>query len=183
VDILNPYQTWRVFFALGALLGFAACPERSALVSDASEGQAEAAPDAGHVVEIVDAGPPRPAELQLIVTATSADGGFEVVNGEVDPVKHLGIWVPVVLSDYRLRVFDDSDRIVPSDDAAHETDGGIDYQVTFVEPLKSGRSYRLTVEAQLGPQLEGFRDVEVQFRVRGQVEREPKKTSGKKKKR
>lgn len=166
------------------ITGLAACPKGGEPDAAALAGPDAAVVDAGAVAElVVDAGPPQPAELQLIVTATGADGGFEVVDGLVDPVKQLGIWIPVALTDYRLRVFDDGDRVVPSDDTAHEADGGIDYQVTFLEPLKSGRSYRLTVESQLGQQLEGFRDAEVLFKVRGEIQREPKKTGGKKKKR
>ena len=137
--------------------------------------------DAG-VPEVVDAGPPQPAALELVLTATTRDGGFEVVEREIDPVKQLSVWIPVVLVDYRLRIFDEGDRVVPSDDVARETDGGIDYQVVFSEPLKSGRAYRLTIESELGQALEGYQDAEVLLKVRGEIERETKKP-GKKKKR
>lgn len=131
----------------------------------------------------MDAGPPQPADLQLIITATSADGGFELVARAVDPVKQLNVFIPVVLTDYRLRVFDEADKVVQSDDLAKETDGGIDYQVTFVEPLKSGRNYRLTIESQLGQTLDGYKDAEVLMKVRGEIERESSKKPPKKKKR
>ncbi|MBL8957765.1 MAG: hypothetical protein JNK82_43720 [Myxococcaceae bacterium] len=144
-----------------------------------------AAVDSGSAVvaPAVDAGPPPgPRELELTITAQLADGGIEVVTGAVDPVKSLSVWVPVPLADYRLRVFDEGDKVVPSDDQAHETDGGIDYLISFVEPLKTGRTYRLTVEAQLEAQLEGFKDVEIALKVRGQIEAD-KKPGQKKKKR
>ena len=136
--------------------------------------------DAGRV-EVVDAGPPQPAELALIVTAPLADGGLEVVEEYVDPVKTVNVWIPVSLSDYRLRVFDDADRVVPSDDSAKDVDGGIDYAIAFVEPLRSGKTYRLTVESQQGAALEGYKDAEHVMKVRGQVEPEAKKLPKKKK--
>jgi hypothetical protein len=154
-------------------------PDASVLVP---EDAAMELPDAG-LSEPVDAGPPQPADLALVVTAAARDGGVEVVEHEIDPVKSLDVWIPVVLSDYRLRVFDETDRVVPSDDAASEIDGGIDYRVGFVEPLKSGRNYRLTVEAQLGAQLEGYKDAEVLMKVRGPIEPDGAKKPDKKRKR
>ena len=168
---------------MGAFLVLAACPDRAGPAVDAG-----VVPDAGSagvdagVAEPVDAGPPQPAELAIVVTATASDGGFELIDHEIDPVQRVSVWIPVVLADYRLRVFDEADRVVPSDDSAKETDGGIDYQVAFVEPLKSGRNYRLTIESQSGQTLDGFRDAELLFKVRGEIQREPKKPAGGKKK-
>jgi len=164
-----------------ALIGLGACPSKTeAPVPDAAVAEVV---DAGAVVEaVVDAGPPQPAELQLTITAQLDDGGIEVVTaGEIEPVQSLVVWIPVALADYRLRVFDESDKVVPSDDQAHDVDGGIDYAVSFLEPLKTGRTYRLTVEAQLGSALDGFKDAEVMMKVRGQIQ--PDKKPGKKKRR
>lgn len=186
-------DTGRVYITLitrlrviGAVFALAACPDRVSPAVDAGIAldAGRAAFDAG-VAELVDAGPPQPAELAIVVTTTAADGGFELIDRDIDPVQRMSIWIPVVLADYRLRVFDEADRVVPSDDLAKETDGGIDYQVAFVEPLKTGRNYRLTIESQSGQTLDGFRDAELLFKVRGEVQREPKKPAGggKKKKR
>jgi hypothetical protein len=164
---------------MGLLL--AGCPPRAPAVEDAgfaldaSIGGADAA-----VAEVVDAGPPAPADLPMVVTAPLADGGVEVVTQELDPGSRLSVWIGTPLSDYRLRVFDDADRVVPSDDAAKDVDGGIDYQIVFLEPLKTGRTYRLTIESELGNALEGFKDAELLMRVRGQVQVEPKKPSTRK---
>lgn len=162
----------------------AACPAKTEPDASVAVDAAVLVLDAGPaVVELVDAGPPQPADLELVITGTLVDGGLEVIEHELDAVQRLNVWIPVALADYRLRVFDETDRVVPSDDLARDVDGGIDYQVTFVEPLKSGRNYRLTVEAQLGTQLEGYKDAEVVMKVRGEIERESKKPPGKKKKR
>ncbi len=162
------------------IIGLSGCPSKTGPDASVADAGAPIA-DAGAASEPVDAGPPQPAELGLIVTAQLGDGGVEVVSSEVDPVKSLDVWIPVVLPDYRLRVFDESDKVVPSDDQARETDGGIDYTISFVEPLRSGRTYRLTVEAQLGSALDGFKDAEVMMKVRGQLE--PDKKPAKRKKR
>lgn len=130
--------------------------------------------DAGSVVvdagppPVIDAGPP-PGPVMLELTITT-DGGL--VEDEIDPVQQLDVHIPALLKDYRLRVFDDGDRVVPSDDTARETDGGIDYGIVFTEPLKTGRKYRLTVEAQRGDVIDDhYKDAERELKVRGEVEK------------
>ncbi|MBK7863396.1 MAG: hypothetical protein IPJ65_33305 [Archangiaceae bacterium] len=150
--------------------------------ADAADAGLEAADSGAAQPPPVDAGPPAPAELPLSVTALSADGGAEQISHDIDPVKALSVRIPVPLSDYRLRVFDETDRVVPSDDLARDADGGIDYQISFEEPLKTGRTYRLTVEPQLGAQLEGFKDAELVMKVRGEVQADARKQPGKAKK-
>jgi hypothetical protein len=138
------------------LAGCPAPPVLDAGMADSGAVVIDAGPPA-----IVDAGPP-PGPLAIDVA----------VPDEVDPVQQLEVRIPVVLKDYRLRVFDDSDRIVPSDDTAKEADGGIDYGIAFTEPLKPGHKYRLTIEAQRGDVIDDhYRDVERTFRVRGELER------------
>jgi hypothetical protein len=142
----------------------------------------DAGPEDAGVVEVdagpppvVDAGPP-PGPLTLELTI-SVDGGE--VTDEIDPVQQLDVRIPAPLRDYRVRVFDDSDRVVPSDDTAKEADGGIDYEVVFTEPLKTGRKYRLTVEAQRGEVIDDhYKDAERELKVRGEIE----KPAGSKKK-
>jgi hypothetical protein len=141
-------------------LVLAACPA-APVIQDAG------APDAGVAVDagpppVVDAGPPGPVTLDVDVPE------------ELDPVQQLDVRIPAVIKDYRLRVFDESDRVVPSDDTAKEADGGIDYSVAFTEPLKAGHKYRLTIEPQRGDTVE-FKDVERMFRIRGEPEKPPKK--------
>lgn len=165
-----------------SLWGLAGCPgERQPPdAGPAIVDSGAASVDSGSVV---DAGPPGPKDLPLTLTAVRVDGGLEVVTTEADSTKHLSAFIAAPLTDYRLRVFDEADKVVPSDDVAHEADGGIDYQISFVDPLKPGKTYRLMVEAQLGSQLDGFKDAEVSFKVRGQSQPEPKSAKPGKKKR
>ena len=107
---------------------------------------------------------------------------------EVDSLRGLTI-VTIALRDYRIRVIDSADQVVPSDDIATELDGGLTYVIAFAQPLRQGKTYALTLEAQAGPQLTDWAgkpwdDVRLSLKVRGQVEPEPGvKLSKKKKKR
>jgi hypothetical protein len=182
-DMGRVYITLIIRRCLWVLL-LAGCPAPKAVPDAGSPLDASVAvvvSDAGAAAEVVDAGPPLAAALELVVTATSRDGGLEVVDEELDAVKALNVWIPAALSDYRLRVFDEADRVVPSDDTAKDVDGGIDYAIAFVEPLKAGKTYRLTIESQQAAALEGYRDAERVMRVRGQAADADKKTSKKKK--
>ena len=72
-----------------------------------------------------------------------------------------------------------------SDEEARAEDGGMSYRIVLAAPLKSGRSYTLSVESELGHEItdfsgRGYRDVRVGLRVRGEPEAEPKKKPGKK---
>jgi hypothetical protein len=147
-------------------LVLAGCPAPAVL--DAGAPVAALVVDAGPL-PTVDAGPPGPLVLDV------------AVPGELDPVQQLDIRIPAVIADYRLRVFDDGDRVVPSNDTAKEADGGIDYAISFTEPLKAGHKYRLTIEAQRGDEAPAFQEVERVFRIRGEIEKPPKKTKSKRK--
>jgi hypothetical protein len=147
-------------------LVLAGCPAAPVLDAGVADSGAIAVVDAGVAApaEVVDAGPP-----QLDVELPE----------ELDPVQQLEVRIPIVIKDYRLRVFDDQDKVVPSDDTAHEADGGIDYSIQFTEPLKAGRKYRLTIE----PQVDDgeFKELERAFKIRGEIEKPPKKSKSKRK--
>lgn len=148
------------------------------------------AADAG-LVESLDGGVTQPS-LAYVITGTLLDGGTTLVEAEsieIDVLRGLTV-SSVALRDYRIRVIDGSDQVVPSDDTATELDGGtLNYAITFVQPLKPGRNYTVTIESQVGTQFtdahnKPWADVRLALKTRGAYEPEPgAKTSKKKKKR
>jgi hypothetical protein len=148
--------------------------------------------DAGVVVQVVDAGPPAPLRLEFAVSARMDDGGEEVLTfaesaTEIDPATGFTLSTPVRLKDYRVRLFDWADQVVPSDDSAELTDGGLVYRIDLPQPLKTGRRYSLVVDAQFAPEIDDeagrhYDDVRLGLKVRDEVQPEkPAKKPGKKK--
>lgn len=136
------------------------------------------------VAEVVDAGPPVPSELVLSVTAESAQAGTIVLpleagsRPEVPQLSKLQITTNLPLQDYRIRVFDEADRAVVSDDSAEALPDRVRYDIVFPEPLKTGFRYTLVMDAQTGPQiLDGLGrthpDVRLEFRIAGEKEKPP----------
>ena len=159
--------------------------------------------DAG-VLIVVDAGAPgldagvsvdAGSSLRYLVFGVLLDGGAEPLTAfeeaksiEVDSLRGLAV-TSVALRDYRIRVIDSADQVVPSDDTATELDGGLSYVIAFTQPLRPGKTYALTFEAQAGSQLTDaagnpWDDVRLTLKVRGQPEPESgAKLTKKKKKR
>ncbi len=165
----------------------AGCPDEKPYV-DASVPE-PVIEDAG----VVDAGPPIPTELAFAIDFFSTDGGVSTVQSsaataQIDPAKEAFIQFPIPLKDYRIRMFDGAEQVLPSDEEARIEDGGMTYRIVLAAPLKPGRSYAFSVEAELGHEItdmsgRGYRDVRVALKVRGEPEPEPvsnKKKSGKK---
>ncbi len=172
---------------LASVLLLAGCPAETPFV-DAS------VPDAG-LAEVdagfIDAGPPVPTELTFAIDFLGVDGGLSTVSSaatstsEIDPSKSVFIQFPAPLKDYRVRMFDGAEQVLPSDEEARAEDGGMSYRIVLAAPLKSGRSYTFSVEAELGHEItdfsgRGYRDVRVGLKVRGDPEPEPNKKPGKK---
>lgn len=158
-----------------------ACPSKPGAV-DAGP------PDSGPEAELVDAGPPAPVVLAPTITAMLIDGGTAQIeaDAEIDAVKSLTIALPAGLNDFRLRVLDWRDQVVASDDEL--LSDGTTYLVTFAEPLKTGRSYQLMIDAELGPVVTTetgatVDDFELRFRVSGEVVPEKAPSSAKRRKR
>jgi hypothetical protein len=178
----------RSVIALAAVgLVVCGCPEKRAEVIDAGAvAEVDAGLDAG---EPFDAGPPPPATLDPVVTVGFADGGVGPLsaNAEVDVPRTLTVAIPLKLKDFRLRLMDWRDQVVVSDDELLAD--GKTLLVTPAEPLKTGRSYTLVLDAELGPVVTDesgrtFNDWELGFRVAGEVQPdkpEPKKPLKKKK--
>jgi hypothetical protein len=160
---------------IGLVLVLAGCPAEApkppAFV-DAGE-----PPDAA-VAEIVDAGPPVPSSLEPTVVATFPDGGTAPVTAkaEIDPANALTVSLPITLKDFRIRLLDFREQIVASDDELLAD--GRTYVITLAQPLKTGRSYSLVLDAELGPVVTDdsggtWNDWELAFRVLGEVQPEP----------
>lgn len=180
----------RILVFGGLVFTAAGCPEkpRPSILDAATEIVDAGAPDAGPI----DAGPPLPAQLRLTIDARFADGGaarVEPIDGtaEIDPLIGLDVAIPIRLKDFRLRVLDWADQVVPSDDTADVTDAGIEYRIDLQAPLKTGRSYVLAIDSQFGPVVADeagrtWEDIRLKLKVRGEVEPDPKKPGKPKKK-
>ncbi len=161
----------RWILGLGLLIVASACPagDESVPVSVVDAGTADV--DAGQE----DAGP---AILATVVTAQYADGGVASVEASVtiDPPASLTVRLPRRLKDFRVRLMDHQDKLVVSDDALSAD--GLEYLVTPAEPLKTGRSYTVQLDAELGTvivdELGGtFDDWALPFTIAGEVQPEP----------
>jgi len=176
---------WWLWVSLAGLCG---CPsERPSETPDAATA---AIVDAGVVAELVDAGPPAPLRLEFVVTGR-VDGGESVLAfgedaTEVDALTGLSLATPVRLKDYRVRLFDWADQVVPSDDSAEVSDAGLLYRIDLLQPLKSGRRYSLVVDAEFAPEIDDeaghhYDDVRLGLKVRCEVQPDkPAKKPGKK---
>lgn len=152
-----------------------ACPSSS--TPDAAAPIDAGEPDAA----IIDAGPPLPLTLEPNVVSTARDGGVSdvKVGTQIDDVTVLSVSLPVRLKDFRLRLMDWRDQVVPSDDELMAD--GKTYVVTLLEPLKTGRGYTLKLDAELGPLVTDetgttWNDWDLAFRIAGEVQPEPKPT-------
>jgi hypothetical protein len=127
-----------------------------------------------------------PLEPQVI--GTQKDGGITVItsNAQIEDVTALTVSMPIKLKDFRIRLMDWQDKIVVSDDELLAD--GKTYLVTPSEPLKSGRNYTLTLDADLGLVITDetggtWNDWELSFHMTGDVVPEPSaRKPGKKKK-
>jgi hypothetical protein len=164
----------------------AGCPKPPEAVVDAAVADAGIAEpvDAGPA-PVIDAGPPLPAELIFEIDFLQTDGGVTTVHSsagraEIEPSKNVMIQFPVALKDFRVRMFDGAEQVLPSDEEAELQDAGMSYRIALAAPLKPGRSYSFGVEAQLGHEItdvsgHGYKDVLVALKVRGEPEPEPNK--------
>ncbi|QSQ26193.1 hypothetical protein JY651_15200 [Pyxidicoccus parkwayensis] len=165
----------------GALV-LAGCPEKPAATSDAGAPEAVQAP----------ATPP-PARFSL--TYQSPDAGQAEISLApdeqplIEPTSEFELRSSVGLRNYRVRLFDEAERAMVSDDDVEESDAGLVYRIHLPQPLKTGFEYTLVVDAQTGS---GFTDTlgrEVEelrstFQVAGEKEKPaPPPPPAKKKKR
>ena len=192
-------MTSRMWLSALVLLILSACPDRSKPVADAAvvEPADAGAPDADAGPATLDggadAGEAPDAAIALtelpITIEVEVDGGLEAVEfkanaAEIEPGSVFMITSPVALKDFRVRLIDWADQVVPSDDTAI-LDGGLSYRLVLTQPTRPGRSYTLTIDAELGPLLldrsgHDWEDVRRTLTIRGELQPENGKAVKKK---
>jgi len=137
-------RTWKVV-KLCAVLGAAAACTRSV---------PEQQVDAGATVAVVDAGPVVPLTLDLLVDLP--DGGTErhallaLETPVVSPTRQLLVESNRPLRNVRIRVMDESDRALESNDVPEESPTSLRYHIELLRPLEPGHRYAVLVDAQSG---------------------------------
>jgi hypothetical protein len=126
-----------------------------------------------------DAGAPRTLLLQI--EARLPDGGvirdsLDSSNGPLLPVTQaLDVTANLPLRNYRLRILDELDRGLVSDDVPEETGTGLRYHIGLLTPLRSGHRYTVLLDAQSGATVDDGSGValnEQRFEFRTEGERE-----------
>lgn len=147
----------------------------------------EAAPDAGTVTVPPDAGtalPALPERLELKVRAEIPDAGtldvpFEPgVVPELPPAEALEVTTNLLLTNYRIRLFDEIDKAMVSDDTPEALTDSIRYRIQLPTPLKTGHGYTLVIDAQTGDQVidasgRAHPEQRLEFRIAGEKEKPP----------
>ncbi|CAM4437932.1 hypothetical protein [Corallococcus exiguus] len=177
---------------LAALCGLTAalltgCPDKTAQAPvDGGVTSATAAPDSG------------PEAVVFTLQYLSPDGGTALIplaleeKPLVEPTSDLELRSTLGLKNYRVRLMDEADRAMVSDDSVSEADDGLVYRIHLPQPLKTGYSYTLVVDSQTGTSFQDSigRDVEdlrASFQIIGDKEKPkpppPPAKGGKKKSR
>lgn len=103
---------------------------------------------------MVDAGPVVPLALDLVVGLP--DGGTEryallgLESPVVSPTRQLLVESNRPLHNARIRVLDESDRALESDDLPEESPTTLRYHIGLLKPLEPGHRYAVLVDAQSG---------------------------------
>lgn len=124
-----------------------ACPDRT-------ETQNTGAPDASTVAARVRSSP---EELQVILRYEASDGGMVAIpfvpGGRplIERTQTLEVNTNLALVNSRIRVFDEADRAMVSDDEVLEPPPApAGYRIRFPAPLKAGHRYTVVIDAQTG---------------------------------
>jgi hypothetical protein len=162
-------RTWKVagVAALGLLTG--GCPRTPVQPVDA-----------GPAVVAVDAGPLAPLTLDLLVAVP--DGGSEryallgLETPVVSPGQRLVLESNRALHNLRIRVLDESERALESDDVPEESAAALRYHIWLLSPLEPGHRYAVLVDAQSGATFDdgtgkAVPEQRLEFRTSGERER------------
>jgi hypothetical protein len=170
----------------------------STLLAGCPGKQPAAAVDGGVAEAPQDAGAPVPAPTSFTLRYQRQDGGMEPIpvaveeRPTIESTSVVELRSSMGLRNYRIRLFDEVERAMVSDDSAEETPDGVVYRVSLPTPLKSGHKYTLVLDAQTGTAFTDSLGREVpelrlEFQVAGEKEKEapapPPKKTGKKKRR
>ncbi len=132
--------------------------------------------------------------MVLTVRQELTDGGMAILDfdaghaPELEPTRHLRLSTNLPIHNYRIRVFDEADRAIASDDLAEDSASGLEYQIRFPESLKTGHRYALVIDAQTGDSVldahgHALADQRMEFQVLGPREKLPPKKKPAKRKR
>jgi hypothetical protein len=180
----------RGLIAICASTLLAGCPSKPQPPAPTDGGVAEAPHE--------DAGTPTPPPASFTLRYQLKDGGMDPIALAVDEqptiesTSVLELRSSVGLRNYRIRLFDEAERAMVSDDSAEETPNGVIYRISLPTPLKSGHKYTLVLDAQTGSTFTDslgreLQDLRLEFQIAGEKEKEapapPPKKPGKKKRR
>jgi hypothetical protein len=157
---------------LPLLIFLSGCPQQSARTPP----ELSAASPDGEI-----AAPPR---LTFSVREHLLDGGVEPIELQpndrtpIEPTQQIELSTNIALHNYRIRILDEADRAVVSDDVAESTGQRLDYRISFHEPLKPGHRYTLVLDAETGssfsdPDGAPQPDQRLEFQVTGEREKPP----------
>jgi hypothetical protein len=146
------------------------CPDKTSEAPDSGPTTATAVPDAG------------PQAVVFTLQYQSPDGGMALIplaleeKPLVESTSDLELRSTLKLRNYRIRLMDEADRAMVSDDSATESDDGLVYRIHLPQPLKTGYSYTLVVDAQTGSAFQDSlgRDVDdlrAAFQIAGDKEK------------
>jgi hypothetical protein len=130
-----------------------------------------------------DAGPPPPA-LEVTLRAKLVDGGVLEVpldsdrQAELDPAVRLELQANLLLRNPRIRIFDEADRALISDDGLEDSPDGTRYRIDLGAPLKSGHRYAVVIDPETGSELvdqhgRSHPEQRLELRVSGEKEKPP----------
>ncbi|WP_224363143.1 hypothetical protein [Hyalangium versicolor] len=178
----------RGLLALFASISLAGCPSKqSATPTDG--GAVEAPPDASATA-------PATPPASFVVRYQVGDGGMEPIalaldeQPSIESTSLIEIRSSIGLRNYRIRLFDEVERAMISDDSADETPDGVIYRISLPTPLKSGHKYAVVIDAQTGATITDtlgreIQDLRFEFQIAGEKEKDapaptPKKNDKKK---
>jgi len=157
-----------------ASLVLAGCPKKD---------QPAGTPDGG-----LTEAPPADAGTQPLVTFDiqyqAPDAGMSPLTlapGEtplIEPTSSIELRAKPGLRNYRVRLFDEAERAMVTDDVADDSPEQLVYRINLPTPLKAGHEYTLVVDAQTGSSMTDAqgRDVEdlrAEFKIAGEKEKPP----------
>lgn len=159
----------------------AGCPDpRPAPATPADAGDQPAA-DAGATAG-ADAAPP---PLKLEVRYQAPDAGLALIEfapggarPSIEPTSQLELSTNIGLQNYRVRLFDEIERAMTSDDQMEEPGDAMRYRIQLPAPLRSGHRYALVVDAQTGSAIADsagrlYPDQRLEFTIAGAREPDP----------
>jgi hypothetical protein len=171
----------------------------STLLTGCPDKQPAALPDGGVTEAPQDAGTAEPPPAAFTVRYQLNDGGMEAMplaieeRPTIDSTSVIELRSSIGLRNYRIRLFDEIERAMVSDDSAEESPNGVTYRVSLPTPLKSGHKYTVVLDAQTGSTMTDalgreVQDLRFEFQIAGEKQKDapappPKKTEKKKKRR